>query len=263
MIRFALAVLCLILTGASPALALEPIELPLDLGIHEKLGERIPLDLTFRDEAGEPVVLGSLLGKPTVLSLVYFRCAGICSPLLNGVVDVLKKSDLEPGEDVQILTVSFDSRDTPEVAAAKKANYLKQLRPDFPEAGWRFLTGEASASKQLADAVGFDFKKVGEDYVHPGALFVLSPTGKIARYMHGLTFLPLDLKMALVEASEERTGPTINKLLKFCFSYDPEGRRYFLNVTRIGGLMTVVLVLAFAVGLWSRGRPMKTTGAPT
>ncbi|MHB8875369.1 MAG: SCO family protein [Myxococcaceae bacterium] len=225
-----------------------------ELGIDEKLGQTIALDLTLLDEKGQKVVLKDLIDKPTVLTLVYFRCAGICSPLLNGVVDVLNKSDQQPGKDYQIITVSFDDRDGPEIAAAKKANYLKQLKLTFPDGGWRFLTGDAATTRRLADSVGFRYRKQGEDFIHPAAIFVLSPKGKIARYMYGIRYLPFDLKMALVEASEGRTGPTINKILKFCYSYDPSGQRYFLNVTRVAGVFTLLLLAGFVISLKLRGK---------
>ncbi len=250
--------------GAGGALAAgEPKVAPAsEVGIDEKLGETVPLDLVLTDEKGRRVALGDLIDKPTILTLVYFRCSGLCSPLLNGVVDVLSRSDLEPGKAYQVITVSFDDRDGPELAAAKKANYLKQLKVTFPEGAWRFLTGDAATTRKLADSVGFRYRKEGEDFLHPASIFVLSPHGKIARYLYGITYLPFDLKMALLEASEERTGPTISKLLRFCYSYDPRGHRYFLNITRVAGLFTLLLIAGFAISLRVRGRAKPATREP-
>ena len=169
----------------------------------------------------------TLIDKPTILTLNYFRCAGICTPLLNGVVEVLNRTKAEPGKDFQVVTVSFDDRDTPEIAAQKRTNYLKEIKRPFPPSAWRFLTGDAAPPrKALADSVGFKFKREGDDFIHAGAIIVLSPKGKVTRYMYGITYLPADLQMAVHEAARGEAQPTINKLLKFCFSYDPAGRKY-------------------------------------
>jgi protein SCO1 len=226
----------------------------LDVGINEKLGDTIPLDLMLVDEQGERVPLRKLIDKPTILTLNYFRCAGLCTPLLNGVAEMLSRIDQKPGKDFQVLTVSFDPRDTAELAGLKKANYVKQLGPDFQADGWRFLTGDPVSTKRLADAVGFRFAKQDDGYVHAGAIMVLSPTGKITRYLYGVTYLPFDVKMALVEASQGRTGPTISKLLKFCFSYDPAGHRYYMDVTRVAAGFTIALAAGFGVAVAVKGR---------
>jgi protein SCO1 len=234
-----------------------------DIGIDEKLGQFAALDTMLLDEHGDRVRLGTLIDKPTVLTLNYFRCTGICSPLLNGVAEVIPKTGAVAGKDFQILTVSFDPRDNPEIAGLKKNNYVTQLGPAFPPSAWRFLTGDPASTKRLADSVGFRFQKVQNDYVHPGAIMILSPDGKVTRYMYGIKFLPFDLKMALLEAAQGRPGPTINKLLQLCYSYDPAGRTYFFNVTRVVGLFTVLLVGAFvAVTALKRGRA-KPRGGPS
>lgn len=224
-----------------------PSEPPLDVGIEEKLGKTIPLDIMLLDEEGRRVSLRQLIDKPTLLTLNYYRCVGLCTPQLNGVAEMISRSDMTPGKDFQVLTVSFDPRDNPEIAGLKKQNYVKRFGPQFPSTAWRFLTGDPGATKQLADSVGFKFAKQGEDYVHAGAVMVLSPTGIITRYLNGVTYLPLDVKMAVREAEQGRIGPTISKILKFCFSYDPAGRKYSLNVTRVAALLTLVLAFGFVV----------------
>jgi protein SCO1/2 len=225
-------------------------EPPLDVGVDEKLGQTVPLDLALVDEQGERVTLRSLLDKPTLLTLNYFRCTGLCTPLLNGVAEMLQRTDQVAGKDFQVLTVSFDPRDDAELAGTKRENYLKQLGPAFNKNGWRFLTGDPISTKRLADSVGFRFAKRGEDYVHAGVIMVLSPEGKVTRYLYGVTFLPFDVKMAVAEASQGRTGPTIARFLKFCYSYDPAGRRYFLDITRVSAAFTILLAAGFGIALF-------------
>lgn len=231
------------------------------VGVTEQLGSVVPGDLVLRDERGAALRLGDALDKPTVLALVYFRCAGICSPLLNSLANVAERTGLRAGRDFQLLAVSFDDRDTPPLAAAKKRNYLAGLSPGFPPDGWRFLTGDAATTKRLADAVGFGFRREGEDFIHPAVLTVLSPAGKITRYLYGVSFLPFDLKMAIVEASQGRAVPTANRILQLCYRYDAVGRRYQLDVTRLGGLATVAALVLFGAVMAFRGRRERTVEA--
>jgi protein SCO1 len=249
-------VVCVLAVIGSPAARAETpaAEPPMDVGIDEKLGDTVPLDLVLVDEQGDRLPLRKLLDKPTILTLNYYRCSGLCTPLLNGVAEVLSRSDLTPGKDFQVLTVSFDPRDTAELAALKKANYVKQLGPAFPPDAWRFMTGDPVTTKRLAEAVGFHFAKRGDDYVHAGAIMVLSATGKVTRYLYGVTFLPFDVKMAVVEANQGRTGPTISRFLKFCYSYDPSGRRYYVDITRIAAGFTIALAAGFGIAIAVKGR---------
>ena len=227
---------------------------PEEVGIDEKLGQVIPLDLMLRDEQGQPVTLRSLIDRPTILTLNYFRCAGICSPQLNGVAEVINLTRAEIGKKFKVLTVSFDERDTPEIAARKRTNYLQEIKRPIAPTDWRFLTGDASTTKKLADAVGFKFKQVGADFVHPGALMFLSPKGQVTRYMYGITYVPADWEMAVQEAARGEIQPTINKWLRFCFSYDPAGRKYALNVTRVAGTVILGVAMAFAIVLIAKGQ---------
>lgn len=228
--------------------------------LEEKLGEYVPLDLYFFDENGDSVRLGDLITRPTILSLVYFRCPGICSPLLSGIVDVVEQIDEKAGQDYSILTISFDETDTPALAAKKKNNYIKSFRMPFPEESWKFLTGDSSAIYQLTKAVGFKYKKQGNFFVHPGLITVLSPKGKISRYLYGISFLPFDLKMALLEAAEGRIGPTVNRVLLYCFSYDPSGKKYAFNFLKVTGTVILFLVVIFMVFLYLSGRARKKKG---
>ena len=242
---------------ASPAPAPAPTFSTEEVGIDEKLGATIPLDLTLNGEDGKPVTLRQLIDKPTILTLNYFRCAGICTPQLNGVAEVLNRTGAIPGQDFQVLTVSFDPRDEPEIAAQKRTNYLGEITRPFPPGAWRFLTGPGSTTKALADAVGFKFKPVGDDFVHAAAIIFISPKGQITRYMYGVTYLPADLEMAAQEAARGEAQPTINKFLKFCFSYDPAGRKYVLNTTTIGAIIIILAALIFVFTLTRRGRKTK------
>ena len=226
-----------------------------EAGIDEKLGAKVPLDLTLNDESGRPVTLGALLDKPTILTLNFFRCAGICTPQLNGVADLLGQIKAQPGQDFQVLTVSFDPRDTPDIAQQKQANYLKQVNRPIAPSAWRFLTGPAPATRALCDAVGFKFKAQGDQFIHAGALMMLSPGGTVTRYVYGTAYQPADVQMAVLEAARGETRPTINQWLQFCFSYDPRGRGYVFSVTKAAATVTLLLAGAFAAFLIFRRKP--------
>lgn len=225
---------------------------PAEVGVDEKLGAQVPLDLTLKDESGNPVRLGSLIDRPTVLTLNYFSCAGICTPLLNGMVDVINQIQNQPGQDFRVITVSFDPRDTSDMARTKQENYLKEITRPFAPASWRFLTGPAAATKSLCDAVGFKFKAQGDGFIHAGVIMVLSPQGKVTRYIYGINFQPADLQMAVLEAAKGETRPTVNRLLEFCFSLDPSGRGVAFIVTKVIAFITLALIAGFLVFLFSR-----------
>lgn len=237
--------------GSNPPLGVEGV------GVEEKLGAAVPGDTVLKDEEDRTLTLGSLLGKPTILTLNYFRCAGICTPLLNGVVDALNAMPLEPGKDYQVITVSFDPRDTPEMAFRKKVNYLKQMARPFPPEAWRFLTGDGAATRRICDAVGFGFRAQGEEFIHAGVIVVLSPKGEVTRYMYGTSFIPADLQMALGEAARGEARPTVSKILQFCFSYDPASRRYVFAMTRAIGAFIIILAFGFGIAVAFRGRGKK------
>ena len=219
------------------------------VGIDEHLGKNLPGAVSFSDEQGNPVPLQSLLGKPTILALVYYECPGICTPLLNNLVDTLDRSDLVPGTDYQVITISFDSNDTPATAAKKRANYLKQFHKPFPPEAWRFLTGTQTAIDQVTDAVGFRYTTAGKDFNHPGVLTILSPDGRVMRYLYGVSFMPFDIKMAVLEAAKGQPMPAINRALSFCYSYDPEGRRYVFATLKVAGSGMLFLLGLFVAWL--------------
>ncbi len=228
-----------------------------EIGIIERLGEQVPLDLLFRDESGDTLRLNDFITGPVVVSLVYFNCPGICSPLLGGMVDVLDRMDLKPGQDYQAVTISFDPSDTPDLARDKKRNYFKSFRRGpFPEDQWKWVTADSLTIRKFTDAVGFKYRQEGRDFIHAAALIVLSRDGTISRYLRGIEFQPFDLKMAITEASQGRVGPTISKVLLYCFSYDPAGKKYVFNVTKVGGTIFLILLIIFIAFLIFR-RPGK------
>ena len=226
------------------------------VGIVEKLGAQVPLDLELVDEEGQKTSLRPIVDRPTVLVLIYYRCAGICTPLLVSLTKTLNEIRLEPGRDFKVVAVSFDPRDTPEIAKQKRVNYLHQLQRPFPPAAWRFLTGSQASTRALAQSVGFGYVRQGEDYIHPASLMILSPGGKLTRYMYGTTYLPADLKMALGEASSGLVRPTVSKFLRFCYTYDPESRREVFRLNRIFGALTLAAAAALlAALLFGKKRP--------
>jgi protein SCO1 len=224
-------------------------EKPAELGIYEHLDQILPDGLTFTDENYNVVDLKNEINKPTVIALVYYECPGLCSPLLEGVAQVITRAKLDLGTEYQVFTISFDPDEKPRLAKDKKANYAKLVKNKDVEKGWRWFTGDSANVTNLLNSLGFKVKKQGEEFIHPASLIVLSPEGKITRYLHGTYFLPFDLKMAVIEASEGRSGPTINKVLKYCFSFDPEGKKYVVNITRISGTLILFIALSFLVGL--------------
>jgi len=222
----------------------------IEVGIDEKLGSYLPLDLSFTNSEGEKVILKDIIDKPVLLALVYYECPGICSPLLNELTWTIDKIQLEPGADFKIISLSFDNRETPEIAAKWKKNYLHTLKRPFDPADWIFLTGDSVNIHKLTDAAGYYFKKSSDDqFIHAGAVLTIAPDGKISRYLFGTSFNPFDVKMALIDAKAGKTNPTVSKFLQFCFSYDPEGRQYTLNVTRIIGSVMLLGVGIFLIVL--------------
>lgn len=217
-------------------------ESKVEIGIVEHLGQTIPLDLQFKNEKNETVKIRDIIKKPTILSLVYFNCPGLCSPLLDGLSTVIEEVPLTLGKEYQVLTVSFDATDTPEKAVEKKKNFLRKHSKD-KAANWAYLTGDSTAIYTLANSVGFKFKRTGLDFAHGASIIILSPDGKITRYLYGLKFLPFDLKLAIFEAQKGLPRPTINKVLNFCYSYDPAGKRYALEVTKVSATIIIFFAL--------------------
>jgi len=236
----------------------EPVKEP-DIGVVEKLGDTIPLDLTFYNENNQEVKLRQLIDKPTILCFVYFDCPNLCSPLLNGVADMISKLDMVLGKDYKIITISFNTSDTPEKAIEKKRNFVQKISKENQDY-WIYLTGNQDNISAITKSAGYIYKPQGLDFAHPSVIMVLSPAGKITRYLYGLTYLPFDVKMALIEAQKGIPRPSINKVLEYCFAYNPASKTYTLQVTRIfGSLILITGVLVFIPLIVRKRRKTKST----
>jgi protein SCO1/2 len=218
-----------------------------EVGIDEKLGKQVAMDVVLKDENANDVTLAQLINKPTILIFNYYRCPGICPVIFNSMVQVVNQIQMEPGRDFVLISVSFDPIDTPEQARQKKANYLNMLKRQFPPNAWYFLTGSAANTKAVADSAGFNYRKQEDMYAHPGAIIVLTPKGIISRYLYGTTFLTADVAMAIQEAAGGKVRPTISKVLSFCYAYDPENRAYIFSATRLMGSIILVLAIVFVI----------------
>jgi protein SCO1 len=250
------ALAAVIVAVAAPAGAQPAQERPAvlrDVGYDQRLGEPVPLDAVFRDESGRAVSLGSLLrGRPVVLSLVYYECPMLCTLTLNGLASALSVLSFDAGREFDVLTVSFEPKETPALAAAKKRAYLARYRRPGAAEGWRFLTGSTESIRALTAAVGFRYAwdEPTRQYAHPAGLVVLTPEGRIARYMYGVEYAPRDLRLALVEASARRIGNPVDTVLLYCYQYDPMRGRYgasVLKLVRLGGVLTVLGLGTFIV----------------
>jgi protein SCO1 len=229
----------------------------IDIGIVERLGDTIPLDLTFNNENSEPTTLRDLIKKPTILMFVYFDCPNLCSPLMDGVADMLSKLDLVIGKDFQVITISFNTKDTPEKAREKKVNFVQKISKENQKY-WTYLTGTQEHIDSITAAVGYKYKAQGLDFAHPSVIMILSPSGKITRYLYGLTYLPFDVKMAIIEAQKGIARPTSSRVLEYCFAYNPGSKTYTLQVTRIVGVLMLFVILLGLLFLVFRRKP-KTT----
>jgi protein SCO1 len=220
--------------------------------IDQRLGQQLPLDATFRDESGRTVRLGDYFGKvPVILSLVYYQCQILCMEDLNGLVGALEMVNLTPGKDFQIVIVSIDPAETPAIAAAKKAEYVKRYGRPETAAGWHFLTGEQPAIKALAEGVGFGYVRLPQAagkppmFAHASSIEVVTPEGRMAQYYLGVEYSPRDLRLGLVEASHNTIGSPVDNILTYCYRYDPKLNRHSLVVARIvqAGCMLTALCL--------------------
>jgi len=249
-------------TGLPPALQ--------KVGIDQRLNEQLPLDAIFKDESGNEVRLGQYFGKkPVILNLVYYACPMLCNQVLNGMVGALKAVSFKPGEDFDVVTISFDARETPALAAAKKKTYVDY----FPEAkratiasGWHFLTGDEANIRRVTDTVGFhyNFDASTNQFAHASGIFVLTPEGKLARYFYGIEYSPKDLRLGLVEASANKIGSRVDQLLLYCYHYAPATGKYgavVMNMVRVGGIVTVLgmagVIAFFLVGGVATGARLK------
>jgi protein SCO1/2 len=221
-----------------------------DAGLDQKLGSQIPLGATFTDEQGHDVALGQYFGeRPVILALLYYECPMLCTQVLNGLARSIRALSFTPGQEFDVVAVSFDPGETPAMAATRRAPYLERSG-DESGSGVHFLTGRQTAIDELTDAVGFRYAydETIDNYAHPALITVLTPQGRVSSYLFGIEFAPRDLRLALVEAADRRIGSVIDTALLFCYHYDPESGTYGLaitNVIRLGGLLTVCALGAF------------------
>jgi protein SCO1 len=227
-----------------------------NVGIEQHLDAQVPPDLTFRDDTGKTVRLGDYFGrKPLILNLVYYNCTMLCGEALAGLASAMRLVKFDVGNQFDVVTVSFDPRETPEMAAAKKKDYVGRYGRANAAAGWHFLTGQPESINALTKVVGFQYQydAKSNQYAHATAIMVLTPQGRISRYFYGVDFPPKDLRMGLVEASQGKIGNAVDAVLLYCYHYDPQTGKYgamVANILRLAAAATILILGAFLFILW-------------
>lgn len=239
-----------------------------EVRIDQRLDESLPLDAVFRDENGDEVKLGAYFGsKPVVLALVYYSCPMLCNQVLNGMtsgLDVLKAFSI--GKEFEVVTVSFDPKETPELARQKKETYIKWYKREGAAEGWHFLTGDQPNIDRLTEAAGFHYKwdEKTTQFIHATGIMIATPDGKLARYFYGIEYAPKDLRLGLVEASAGKIGSPVDQLLLYCYHYDPASGKYgaaVMNIMRLGGAATVIAIIAMFIVFRMRGLSARRASA--
>jgi protein SCO1/2 len=219
--------------------------------IEQKLDSQLPLDAPFRDETGQTVPLGKYFGKrPVILALVYYECPMLCTQILNGLVRAAKVLRFSPGTEYDVVAISFDARETPAQAAAKKTVYMKSYGHPETDASWHFLTGDLNSIKRVTDAVGFRYSwdVHTAQFAHASAIYILTPEGKLSKYFYGIDYSPKDMRLALVEASNNKIGNPVDQILLFCYHFDPRSAKYTpfaLGLLRVAGGATLLMLGGF------------------
>jgi protein SCO1 len=227
-----------------------------NVGIEQHLDAQVPSDLTFRDDSGKTVKLGDYFGhKPLILNLVYYNCTMLCGEALAGLSSAMRLVKFDVGNEFDVITISFDPRETPEMAAAKKKDYVKRYGRANAAAGWHFLTGQPDSINALTKVVGFQYQydAKSNQYAHATAIMVLTPQGRISRYFYGVDFPPKDLRMGLVEASQGKIGNAVDAVLLYCYHYNPETGKYgamVANILRLAAAATILIMGIFLFILW-------------
>jgi protein SCO1/2 len=230
-------------------------ELPIQLagvGFQQKLDTQLPLDATFRTETGRSVKLGDYFTgeKPVMLAFVYYSCPMLCTQVLNGISSALKAVPFTPGEDFDVVLVSFDPQDTPQVASEKERAHMEYWGTHATAGGWHFLTGDEPSIRRVTEAAGFSYRwdEASGQFAHVSGVLLVTPQGRLSRYFYGVEYSPKELRMALVESGEGKIGSAIDQVLLYCYHYDPAAGRYgvvVMNLVRLGGVVTVVAMAAF------------------
>lgn len=238
------------------------------VGMEQRIGQPVPLDLPFVDETGAAVTLGDYFGtRPVVLALVYYECPMLCTQVLNGLVTAIGVINFDVGREFDVVVVSFNPKEGPGLAAQKKAAYVERYGRPQTAGGWHFLTGSASSIARLTEAIGFKYALDAEtgQYAHGPAIEVLTPKGTIARYFYGIEYSARDLRFGLIEASEERIGSAVDDVLLLCYHYDPATGKYgaaILDMVRVGGIATMLAFVTFVVISVRRERALARSAAP-
>ena len=255
----ALVTACVLASGALASAQERPTILR-EVGFDQRLDQRVPGDIALRDETGREVRLADYLGKkPVVLTLVYYECPSLCTMTLNGLVSAMNAVAFDAGREYDVVTVSFEPRETPALATAKKEAYLKRYQRPGAAAGWHFLTGDPAEIARLTQAVGFRYtwdERIRQ-YAHPSGVVVLTPEGRIARYLFGIEYAPKDLRFALVEASQGRVGGVVDQAILYCYQYDPMTGKYgtaIMRLLRVASVLTLGALGAFIFTMWRRER---------
>ncbi len=230
-------------------------EKQMQVSFEEKQGQFAALDTKLVNEKGDTVLLKDVITKPAILNLVYYQCPGTCSPLMAGISRFIDEVDLQLGKDYEVITISFDPSEKINLGIAKKASYLAMMRNKEAGKSWLFFVSDSANIAKLTQSVGFHYIKKNGMYIHPTGLIALGADGKIIRYLRGIDFLPFDIKITMVEAAKGKIGPSINRLLAVCYSYDTEGNKFVFNVTRVSAIVILFfVVLLFLVLSLSRLR---------
>jgi protein SCO1/2 len=238
------------------------------VGIEQKLNSQLPLEATFRDETGAPVRLGSYFqGRPVIVNLVYYQCPMLCNLVLTGMVNTLRRLSLNPGADFDIVTLSFDPSETPQLAAAKRQTYLAKYNRPGAAASWHFLTGNETQIHQVTEAIGFHYRWDDQQkaWAHASGIFIATPDGKISRYIYGVYYPDRDVRLSLVEASANKIGTLNDQVLLFCYHYDPKNGKYGLvivNIIRLLCTATVLILGAFIFTMLRRERRARPDWRP-
>jgi protein SCO1 len=225
----------------------------MQVGFEEKQGQYADLSVKLVNEAGDTVLLKDVINKPTILNLVYFQCAGTCSPLMWGISKFIDGVDLQLGKDYEVLTISFDPTERIKLGINKKASYISSMTKKEEAKNWLFFVSDSINIAKLTQSVGFNYQKVNDQFVHATGLIALAADGKIIRYLRGIDFLPFDIKITMIEAAKGKIGPSINRLLAVCYGYDNKGNQYVFNVTKVSAIViSFMLVVIFLILVFSR-----------
>jgi protein SCO1 len=238
------------------------------IGIDQKLGDQLPLDTVLKDEGGKDVKLGDYFnrGRPVILALVYYECPMLCNEVLNGLTGSLKGISLDAGKDFDVVAISFDARenDKPDLAKNKKASYVERYGRPGTENGWHFLTGTQESIDKVTKAAGFNYAwdEKTQQFAHAGGIMITTPGGKLSRYFYGIDYAPKDVKFGLMDSAEAKIGNPAEKLLLYCYHYDPASGKYglaILSVVRLGGVATLLAMGAMFFVFWRRNKNKRET----